>query len=290
MNKKVSLLAIMMILILICGPVFSEEILTNENIVNMVKAGLGDELILTKIGTSKNQFDVSTDAILKLKNEGANEKIIQAMIEAATKKSSDAVAPQVSSTPKGSDVGNGQCVIEVPDKSAGIGMVIRAGGTLHVLTYKTAHIDSRTGGLIAYTFSHGIAPVRSKTTLRIDRARASVRITDRQPEFLNLLYSVGGSAENFYVVRLSVEGDARYVQVGSTEKNLAGSRSSSWVMPDGVRVEMKSQTISSKCSWQGKEYSHHKIWPLRPLEPGEYAFVSGKPDGKGIVMFDLGVD
>ncbi|MBW7942510.1 MAG: hypothetical protein H3C64_08975, partial [Candidatus Kuenenia stuttgartiensis] len=45
------------------------ETITNETILTMVEAGLGEELINSKIKTSQNQFDVSTEGILKLKKE-----------------------------------------------------------------------------------------------------------------------------------------------------------------------------------------------------------------------------
>ena len=61
------------------------ETITNETIVTMVKAGLGEELIIGKIGISQSQFDVSTKSILKLKEEGVSEKIIKTMLEASTK-------------------------------------------------------------------------------------------------------------------------------------------------------------------------------------------------------------
>jgi hypothetical protein len=98
MEKKSFALMIMMFFLLTVVHVFAEEIITNETIVTMVKAGLGEELIISKIKTSQNQFDVSTDAILKLKNEGVNEKIIQAMIEASTKKPSDVSLPATQDT------------------------------------------------------------------------------------------------------------------------------------------------------------------------------------------------
>jgi hypothetical protein len=74
----------------------AEEIITNETILTMVKAGLGEELIISKIKTSKNQFDVSMDGILKLKNEGVNENIIKAMLEASK--------PKVSTPPEPSGI------------------------------------------------------------------------------------------------------------------------------------------------------------------------------------------
>jgi hypothetical protein len=93
MEKKSFALMIMMVFLLTVVHVFAEEIITNETIVTMVKAGLGEELIISKIKTSQNQFDVSTDSILKLKNEGVNENIIKAMIEASKPKVSTPLEP-----------------------------------------------------------------------------------------------------------------------------------------------------------------------------------------------------
>ena len=61
------------------------EVLTNDSVLTMVKAGLGQELILSKIKASPCAFDLSTGGILKLKGEGVDEKIIQAMLEASVK-------------------------------------------------------------------------------------------------------------------------------------------------------------------------------------------------------------
>ena len=48
----------------------AEEILTNETIVKMVNAKLGDTLIINKIKNSKTNFDLSTNAIINLKKTG----------------------------------------------------------------------------------------------------------------------------------------------------------------------------------------------------------------------------
>ncbi len=65
---------------LLVPSISAAEILTNDAVLRMVKAGLGEELIVSKIKASQNQFDLTTDGILKLKNEGVSEKIIQAMM------------------------------------------------------------------------------------------------------------------------------------------------------------------------------------------------------------------
>lgn len=80
----------------------SAEILTNQTIVSMVKAGLGEELVISKIKNSQNQFDVSITGILKLKEEGVSEDIITAMIDStgnsrkagASKQKADVQSPE----------------------------------------------------------------------------------------------------------------------------------------------------------------------------------------------------
>ncbi len=62
---------------------FSAEVLTNDTIVSMVKAGLGDEVIVGKIRISQGQFDLSTERILHLKQEGVSEGVLKAMLEAS---------------------------------------------------------------------------------------------------------------------------------------------------------------------------------------------------------------
>jgi hypothetical protein len=69
------------ILLLVCRMAPAAEVLTNEAIVTMVKAGLGEELIIGKIKTSQGQYDLSTPGLLHLKAEGVSETIIKAMIE-----------------------------------------------------------------------------------------------------------------------------------------------------------------------------------------------------------------
>lgn len=82
--KRISVLLIVAAVLLMAVYVFAEEILTNETVVSMVKAKFGETLIISKIKSSKNKFDVSTDAIIELKNQGVSEKIIQTMVEVSS--------------------------------------------------------------------------------------------------------------------------------------------------------------------------------------------------------------
>ena len=61
----------------------AQETLNNAGVIGLKQAGLGDTVILNKIKASKCDFDISTDALKKLKDGGLSDDIINAIIAAA---------------------------------------------------------------------------------------------------------------------------------------------------------------------------------------------------------------
>lgn len=57
------------------------EILTNDSIINLVKAGFKEKTIVTLMRTSPVNFDLSSTKLIQLKKNGVNEDVIQAMIQ-----------------------------------------------------------------------------------------------------------------------------------------------------------------------------------------------------------------
>jgi hypothetical protein len=66
----------------------AQEVLTNESVVSMVKAGLSETVIIQKIRTTPRKFDTSTASLIQLKNAGVPDRVIEAMS-----------APQASAAP-----------------------------------------------------------------------------------------------------------------------------------------------------------------------------------------------
>jgi hypothetical protein len=61
-----------------------QKALTNEDVIKLVKAELGDKVIINKIRSSPgDKLDTSTDALIKLKKAGVSKDVIAAMIERA---------------------------------------------------------------------------------------------------------------------------------------------------------------------------------------------------------------
>jgi len=61
-------------------------VLTNADVVKLAAAGLPDAVILAKIKNSTCSFDLSTDALVALKQAGVRDPVIEAMMTVGTKK------------------------------------------------------------------------------------------------------------------------------------------------------------------------------------------------------------
>ncbi|MCC8180890.1 MAG: HEAT repeat domain-containing protein, partial [Planctomycetes bacterium] len=59
------------------------EVLANADVVEMARAGLPDDLIQAKIGVTANRFDMSSRAIISLRENGVSDAVIMAMMRAA---------------------------------------------------------------------------------------------------------------------------------------------------------------------------------------------------------------
>ena len=99
--------------ILLCAALFARQaqqslpqknpLLTNAEIVKMVKAGLQESTILSVIAASDSDFDVSVDGLLALKEAGVSGPVMDAMLAAKSQKRAPApavpVVPSVSPSP-----------------------------------------------------------------------------------------------------------------------------------------------------------------------------------------------
>jgi len=82
---------------LLLGPIgvdrsLAQEVLTNDSVISMVKAGLPESVIISKISSSPKKFDTSTDGLIKLKAAKVPDKVIEAMVTGGAPAASTASA------------------------------------------------------------------------------------------------------------------------------------------------------------------------------------------------------
>jgi len=69
-----------------------ERLLTNKDIIQLVKAGLSEDIIVSLIRKSATRFDLTPEALIELKQEGVGDLIIKAMIESSSVEVSQEIA------------------------------------------------------------------------------------------------------------------------------------------------------------------------------------------------------
>ena len=66
--------------VLMCVCLFAQEILTNESILKLCKAGLGEDTIVGMVKGQPSKFSLNSDDIIALKDGGVTEKVLTAMV------------------------------------------------------------------------------------------------------------------------------------------------------------------------------------------------------------------
>lgn len=77
------LLTFLFVLLLSFSAFAQKAVLNNESIIDLVKAGVSDVIIIAKIKSSGANYDTSTDALIRLKKNNVSDNVQAAMFEQA---------------------------------------------------------------------------------------------------------------------------------------------------------------------------------------------------------------
>ena len=76
MRKRLPALALLAISPLL----LAQEVMNNDAVIKLLKAGLSDDLIVNTINASPGKYDTSADGLTALRDAGANSKVISAVL------------------------------------------------------------------------------------------------------------------------------------------------------------------------------------------------------------------
>jgi len=76
MRKSLPALA----LLAICSLMAAQQVMSNDAVMKLLKAGLSDDLIVDTINGSPGKYDTSVDALIALRSAGADSKVISAVL------------------------------------------------------------------------------------------------------------------------------------------------------------------------------------------------------------------
>lgn len=255
------------------------ELLTNDVVIALVRAGLGPEAIVAKIGATRGSFDTSTSSLIALKQAGVPDSVIAAML----------------SRPKSSVAVNAVADNSNPDPlvphAPGIYVLDSRGAGRMVRIDATVSNQLKTAGLWGYALTSGIASMKMKAV--IPNSSARVQAASRRPVFyfyFNQSSPLAGISEfsagftatatspnEFSLIRFDRRKDRREASVASI--NIGGMKSG---ISDKARVAFTYEDIAPGV---------FKVTPNSELTPGEYGFLYsiGAQAGSTARIFDFSV-
>lgn len=267
-----------------------DETMTNDEVISLAKAGLASSVIIGKIRTSKTNFDMSTDALIKLKQSGVTDDTVTAMIEAKSGK------PLNTSVGTNSAGAGAVGVLGDPNDpmakhNYGIYLYEEKEGVRKMTPVKASvSAQNRTGGVFTNSMTYGIGKIKTKANL--PGRSADLQLTQTMPVFyfyldvtsggLNTSSGVPSDPKEFTLVRFNQRSDNREVTIGKT--NAFGGKGG---LSDEYVVQFRADDLGNGI---------FKITPSVELKKGEYGFYlvnsgnSNTSAGVGAKFFDFGVN
>lgn len=255
------------------------ETLTNQSVIDLIKAGMGDEVVIAKIKVSPARFDLSTDQIIALKQKGVSGPVLAAMIGAPTTPVSAAAAYSADSPDPMVPHPSGVYMLQ-PEP---------APGRMDRINPTTSN-QTKTGGFLGYALTGGIASMSFKAVIPNRSARVFTATTN--PVFFfyfdqtNTNLSSGGgfnamfgpgaaitSPSEFSLVRFESKENRRETKVGKF--NIGGAKSG---VMDKDRIPFEYDQVTPGV---------FRVRPSNDLIPGEYGFLYSVSGG-GVGMSGAG--
>ena len=262
---------------------FAQEVMKNGDVISLVKAGLSSSIVIDKIRTSRSDFDLSTDALILLKQAGVPDDVVGAMLAAktgGTTSSSTNTAPAAATDPNDPKAPHDYGLYLFEEKD---------GNRKMTQLMATVSQQNRTGGMFTSSLTYGIGKVKIKTNL--PGTAAKLQLNSPRPVFyfyldnktggLNTASGIPATPSEFALVRFNVRSDNREVTIGKA--NAFGAKGG---LSDEYVVEFVAED-------QGNGV--FKVTPKVDLKNGEYAFYllnSGNSNAStavGSKFFDFGI-
>lgn len=260
--------------------------MTNHEVIVLTKAGLAPALIIGKIRSSKTDFDLSTDALIKLKSAGVSDEVVAAMLEAKSGRPVSAATANNAPAPAG-DPND-----PMSKHNYGIYYYEEINGQRKMTQLMpNVSAQNRTGGMFTASVTpFGLGKVKTKANL--PGRNASLQVTTPQPVFyfyldvasggLNTSSDIPSTPNEFTLIRFNIRSDNREVTIAK-----ANSWGGKGGLSDEYVVPLKAEDLGNGI---------FRVTPTVDLKKGEYAFYlvnSGNSNvnaGVGAKFFDFGVN
>lgn len=230
------------------------EVLTNKTIIQLQSAGLGKEVIKSKIQSSVCNFDISTDGLIQLKKASVGDEVIAAMIS----KTETAII---------------SASISTKSISLGSGIYYQDPTTNEYIALEPNILTNRKSGGLGQALGRSITGlINSKERASLSGKYANIQLKTNEPVFLFVFDSTSSGFKNsntfignpqspneFFLVKLTMKGKSREVVVGK-ENNIK----SDYGIDDDVKVSFNTKKLSNGI---------YEVTLASKLKSGEYCYM-----------------
>jgi hypothetical protein len=141
------------VLLVIAAAAYAQETLNNDAVVKMVKAGLGESLVVSMIQNQPGNYTMTPDALVKLKQDGVSDKVLGAMIARGASSPAPAAAPAAAASPVAATPPAGAADNDIP-QGIDIGVYYKKNGKWEELLPEV--VNWKTGGVVKHVATVGI--------------------------------------------------------------------------------------------------------------------------------------
>jgi hypothetical protein len=163
----------------LCPLLSAQQALNNDAVIKLVKAGLSDDLIISTINASPGTYDTSADGIIALKQAGASDKVVAAIV---VKNTTTAPATQPSSAVSGQSAP--EPIQPQEEGTASGSKPIQAGARI---------VIAPMGGFETY-FAAAVREKKVPITLTLDKASAQYFVVSTNTEWQGFVFGSAGAA------------------------------------------------------------------------------------------------
>jgi len=271
----------------------TSEVLDNEGIISLVNSGLPTSIILRKIETSPNQFDLSTDALVKLSTQKVPEDIINAMMESEDKKVSDYYGLTKKFDRAGiylvkGEIGNADVKFLEPSV---IDKVKEGSFGSHMAGALTAAAKKKVKTIIAGSSSNTTVEANPVFVFYFgsesEKTESAQPVNQNDPAAMLRAIQNMNMAEKAEFSAIRSPNEIRLVQteVNDKERMFIASAASGMTRESGIDTDFVRDFKFEKLA-----PGLYKVFFEKPLEKGEYLFVqAGIMLGQGQYIYDFSV-
>lgn len=246
--------------LMVCAvfPVIAQETLTNQDVVKMVSAGLGDVVIIAKVQEAPQvDFHLAVDDLVSLRKDGVSERVVQAMLD-RNRPASPGPEAQMAKT---LGVEMVDVALKVSDRAIPL-TIIRG--------------DMSTAGFMGF----------GNAFMNYPGLHAKARTAEKRPVLL-IKSSTPITGGRYFIGKLDVDtgNEVRSLKISSMRQGFKAAFGSSrgMISPDPDWTVPFEAVEESAGLW--------KVMPKQSLEPGEYGWYVDLGTGmQAAGIFDFGVD